>query len=77
MKQTFNRIQLIFAIVMSGVMSVIMTGVITAINTGFGQGYLARWGHAFALGYPLAFICILLLGGPVRKLVTSLVEHGE
>lgn len=62
--------QQLFALIMSALMSIIMTGVITAINTGLGQGYVGRWVHAFALGFPLAFACILLLGAPVRRLVT-------
>jgi hypothetical protein len=65
----------LFALLMSLVMAFIMTAFITWVNTGLGEGYLARWSHAFIMAWPLAMICVLVFAGRIRALVTKLIAQ--
>jgi hypothetical protein len=62
----------LFAFLMSVLMAFIMTCLVTWINTGSAPGFFARWGRAFVIAWPIAFICILILAGRVRRLVSFL-----
>jgi ABC-type multidrug transport system permease subunit len=59
----------LFAIMMSLLMTVILTCFVTFVNTGSGNGFVARWLHAFLLAWPVAFMCILLFARHVRRIV--------
>lgn len=59
---------------MSALMSIFMTSVITAVNTGLGGAFLERWGKAFLLGFPLAFLSILVLAPSVRRMVNAMAR---
>lgn len=65
----------LFAFFMSLFMAFIMTGCVTFINTGLQSGFFSRWMQAFSMVWPLAFVCILLIGGHVRKLVAKLTAE--
>jgi hypothetical protein len=60
---------LTFALLMSCAMVVIMSGFITAMNTGVDGTFLKRWLFAFISAWPVAFVCVLLFAGRVRKIV--------
>jgi Protein of unknown function (DUF2798) len=64
---------ILFAAIMSFCMALIMTGFVTALNYGLNTEWPKHWAQAFVFAYPLAFVCVLLLAGPVRKLVNRLV----
>lgn len=46
---TATRLRIIFAWMMSGLMSLLMTGWIGWVNAGISSDFLARWAHAFVL----------------------------
>jgi len=64
----------LFAALMSCVMAFIVTCLVTAVNTGFGNGFPARWMHAFLLAWPLACTCILIFGNRVRRIVAVITS---
>lgn len=56
-------------------MSFLMSMIITLVNIGPQPDFLARWMHAFALAFPVAFPSIILVLPLARKLVARLVDH--
>lgn len=61
------RTRMIFAILMSFLMTVIMSGWITWLNIGFRPEYAARWGHAFLAAWPAAFLAVMLIAPSVQR----------
>jgi hypothetical protein len=55
-------------------MAVFMSGVITALNTGLGGDFLARWGKAFAVAFPLAWAAAVLWAPIAQKITVRFVE---
>ncbi len=53
--------------VMSFLLSMMMTLWVTWINIGFVDDFVWRWLKAWALAFPAAFICVLILATPVMK----------
>lgn len=66
----------IFALLMSLFMSVVMTFTISLLNTGWDAQFLARWGRAISLAWPLAFILVLTVAPPMQRLATKLAAKG-
>lgn len=64
---------LVFAILMSFYMVSGMTFVITWVNTGLNEGFMLRWGKAFLVAWPVAFLLVLAGAPRIRKLVEGLV----
>lgn len=64
---------LVFAILMSFYMVSGMTFVITWVNTGLGAGFLLRWGKAFVIAWPVAFLLVLAGAPRIRRLVEGMV----
>lgn len=64
---------LAFAILMSLYMVSGMTFVITWVNTGLAGDFTLRWGKAFVIAWPVAFILILIGAPRFRRLVERLV----
>ncbi|PSJ45878.1 DUF2798 domain-containing protein [Zobellella taiwanensis] len=62
--------RLVFSVLMSIYMVTLMTGVITWANTGLSGNFLARWGHAFTIAWPIAFV-LILLGAPRLQQLTG------
>ena len=65
---------LVFSPTMAGVMVLIMTCVITLVNVGPAPDFLARWGHAILIAYPIAAPIVFFLAPVVRGWVTRYVE---
>jgi hypothetical protein len=63
-----KKFHLVFSLVMGALMISIMTCVITAINVGFPPDFLARWGKAFALAYPVGVPVIFFMAPIARKI---------
>lgn len=59
----------VFAFYMAGIMAFLMCCVIVAASSGFGNNYLLRVLHSYALAMPVAFVCVVF----VRPLVVRLV----
>ena len=68
------RAPLLFAILMSCVMTFIVTCLVTLVNTGLGHGFVLRWMRAFVLAWPTACICIMIFGKQVRRIVSALTS---
>lgn len=68
---------LVVSVAMSIYMVIIMTFIITVVNTGLDSGFLARWGKAILIAWPIAF-ALLQLGGPVvRNLAVKLIKSEQ
>jgi hypothetical protein len=63
---------MIFAFLMSLLMSVIMSGWITWLNIGFRPDYVARWGRAFLAAWPAAFFAVMTIAPMVQRLTVRL-----
>ena len=70
---TPTRLRVIFAWLMSGLMSLLMTGWIGWINAGISPDFLARWAHAFVLAWPAAFTIVLSAAPTVQRVTQRLV----
>ncbi|WP_028104352.1 DUF2798 domain-containing protein [Pseudoduganella violaceinigra] len=66
------RTRMIFAALMSFMMTVIMSGWITWLNIGFHPEYTARWGRAFLAAWPAAFIAVMLIAPTVQRVTQRL-----
>lgn len=62
------RTRIIFAALMSLLMSIIMSGWITWLNIGFHPQYGLRWAHAFVAAWPAAFVSVVLIAPVVQRL---------
>ncbi|WP_174873260.1 DUF2798 domain-containing protein [Vogesella oryzae] len=67
------RLRLLFALLMSCLMSLLMTAWVTWLNLGAGPAYFAHWGRAFVAAWPAAFTAVLLLAPAVQRLSLKLV----
>lgn len=56
-------------------MSCLMSMVITFVNIGLQPDFLARWLHAFALAFSIAFPAILMVLPFAKRLVEHLVSE--
>ncbi|SFG92473.1 Protein of unknown function [Duganella sp. CF458] len=61
------RTRMIFAALMSFLMTVIMSGWITFLNVGLTTEYAARWGHAFLAAWPAAFFAVMTIAPMVQR----------
>lgn len=61
-----------FAFLMSLTLSGLLSLALTAINTGLDAGFLARWIHAYALAWSIAFPAATIVAPRVRGLVDRL-----
>ena len=66
------RTRMIFAFLMSLLMSVNMSGWITWLNIGFRPDYVARWGRAFLAAWPAAFFAVMTIAPMVHRLTVRL-----
>jgi len=61
----------VFAVLLTGIMTVVISGVATAINVGFPDDFLARWVLAWLPNWAIACPVLLL----VRPFVQRLTER--
>ena len=66
------RTRMIFAALMSFLMTVIMSGWITWLNIGFHPEYMTRWGHAFLAAWPAAFFAVMTIAPTVQRVTQRL-----
>ena len=64
----------VFAFYMAGIMAFLMCCVIVAASSGFGNNYLLRVLHSYALAMPVAFICVVFVRPVVMRLVAFTVR---
>jgi Protein of unknown function (DUF2798) len=63
---------IVFALLMSTSISALMSAAITLLNTGWDAGFAARWLHAYALSWSMAFPIVATVAPRVRQLVDRL-----
>ncbi len=64
---------IVFAFVMSSLMSFIMSGVITIINIGIPPNFIQLWLKAYGSAFMIAFPTVLFVVPVVRKIVAKLI----
>lgn len=69
-----KHFHLVFTVVMGTLMVSIMTFVITLVNIGLRPDFLARWGQAFSVAYPIALTVIYFLAPVARRLTGRWVQ---
>lgn len=65
----------IFAFLMSLNTALIVSGVITFINTPSLELFYKKWPSSFLLGWPIVFICILVIAPNLNKLINLFVDQ--
>lgn len=63
---------LYFPFFMSSFMTAIMSFTLTAIHKGFGPEFIAQWGNAFSLAFPIAFFAVIFVAPLVHKISDAL-----
>ncbi|MEO9274717.1 DUF2798 domain-containing protein [Marinomonas sp. 5E14-1] len=66
------KFRVIFAILMSGIMSLMMSGWITIINIGITSEFVFLWMKAWCLAWPVAGTVAFIFGPVVQKLSARL-----
>ena len=70
-----NISNLIFAIIMGGLMSLSITLATTLMRLGLAQNFFWELLGVWAIAYPVAIICILIYRPLASKLTTALVNQ--
>lgn len=65
---------LVVSILMTTYMAGLMTLVVILVNTGLEKGFLARWGQAFLVSWPVAFVLITLGRPLILRLAAILIR---
>jgi hypothetical protein len=63
---------IVFALLMSTLISALMSAAITPLNTGWDVAFLGRWLHAYALSWAMAFPIVATVAPRVRRLVDQI-----
>ena len=64
----------LFALILSGLMSLVVAGISTFRATGLVPGYLGMWTQAWLTAWMFAFPIVLVAAPFVRRAVTRLVR---
>jgi hypothetical protein len=65
---------IVFSFYMAAIMAALMCTTLVALNTGVGGEFWHRVMHAYVVGMPVAFGCVLLVRPVVMKLVAFTVQ---
>lgn len=68
-----NRV--VFAVLMSLLMSSLMSGWVTWLNLGLAPTFVAHWRNAFLAAWPAAFVIVVLCGPSVHRIANQLVAR--
>ncbi len=63
----------VFSFYMAAIVAAVMSLALTAVNSGIGDGYVGRAFSAYSIGFPVAFISVLIVRPIVIKLVSITV----
>ncbi len=66
--------RLIFAFLMSFILSLLMTAWITLINLGLSEAFYTQWFTAFLLAWPAAALIAFVCGPEVQKLTLKMTQ---
>lgn len=64
---------LVFGLLLSGIMTLLISGLTTFINLGFARDFFSVWMHAYGASWVLAFPIVVVVAPFVRKVVNRLV----
>lgn len=65
--------RVIFAVIMSFILSLLMTCWVTYINLGLSNMFLQQWGRAFLLAWPAAGI-VSFVFGPIAQKISAKIS---
>ncbi len=66
--------RVVFAILMSAIMTLIMTLWVSMLNLGFSPDFLWKWARAFVMAWPVAFLSVLMIAPRVQKISAYIVN---
>jgi hypothetical protein len=66
--------RVVFAILMSAIMTLIMTLWVSILNLGFSPDFLWKWARAFVMAWPVAFLSVLMIAPKVQKISAYIVN---
>ena len=72
--EVMMKFRLVFACLMSFVMSLLMTAWVTWLNLGWSSVYVTRWLHAFVAAWPAAFLIVVVLAPAVQRLTQKIIQ---
>jgi membrane protein implicated in regulation of membrane protease activity len=70
-----NTPNLIFAVIMGGLMSLSITLATTFVRVGAAQNFFWVWLEVWSVAYPVAIICILIYRPFASRLTNALVNQ--
>jgi branched-subunit amino acid ABC-type transport system permease component len=70
-----NLANIIFAVVMGGLMSLSITLVTTIVRIGLVDQFFSVWLEVWAVAYPVAIICILIYRPFSTRVTNSLIKR--
>jgi hypothetical protein len=70
-----NIPNLIFALIMGGLMSLSITLVTTLLRANFSQNFFWAWLEVWLVAYPVTIICILIYRPLASKLTAKIVNQ--
>lgn len=73
--QRFEHV--VFALVLTGLMSFIASGISTVLALGFAPDLLARWLGSWLPSWAVAFPAVLIVGPVARRIVGALVRRED
>ncbi len=62
-------VPIVFALLMSGLVSCIVSGVITVDHTGLDAGFPLRWLRVWLLAWIAAFPCVAFFGPRIHRII--------
>ncbi len=63
-----------FSFYMAAIVAAVMSCVLTAVSVGFNSDYVSRVLSAYFVGFPVAFVSVLIVRPLVAKLVSATVK---
>lgn len=66
---------LVVSVLMTTYMAGLMTLAATLVNTGLDAGFVRRWGQAFFVSWPIAFVLIAVGRPLIQRLAARLIRH--
>lgn len=69
------RLRLVFAFLMSLIMTLLMSAWVTWLNSGLQADFLPRWRHAFFAAWPVAFCAVMLFAPRVQLISRGIVAR--
>lgn len=69
-----KRTQLVFGILLSGIMATIFAGFIPFLSLGFTVEWLKAWAFGIVISWPLGFGVVSLIDRPLMRLAVRLTQ---